>query len=104
MLYHRIFITPAFRLATKIIGVIITFWWIGTILADILICIPVEHGWNPTIPGHCVNKKLLFIIPPIPWIVTDLAVLFMPLPMVWKLQMPRLQRVGLAGLFILGGL
>jgi hypothetical protein len=80
------------------------FWWIGTILADTLICIPIEHNWNPTIPAHCGNKQLLAIIPPIPWIVTDLVILLMPLPMVWKLHLPRLQRVGLVGLFLLGGL
>lgn len=104
MLFHRIFITPAFRLATKILGGIMLFWWIGTIFADTLICIPIAHNWNPRIPAHCGNKQLLAIIPPIPWIVTDLVILLMPLPMVWKLQLPRLQRVGLAGLFLLGGL
>ena len=79
-------------------------WWIGTILADCLICLPVEYNWKPTVAGHCSNKVLLFIIPPIPWIVTDLAILLMPLPMVWNLHLPRLERVGLASLFMLGGL
>ena len=104
MLFHRIFITPAFRLAIKIIGVIMVLWWIGTILADTLICIPVEHNWNPKIPAHCGNQQLAAIVPPILWIVTDLVILLMPLPMVWNLHLPRLQRVGLAGLFMLGGL
>lgn len=80
------------------------FWWIGTILADTLICIPIQHNWNLTFLAHCGNKQLLAIIPPIPWIVTDLVILLMPLPIVWKLHLPRLQRVGLAGLFLLGGL
>lgn len=102
MLFHRIFITPAFRLAIKIIGVIMVLWWIGTLLADTLICIPIEYNWNPTVSAHCGNKQLLAIIPPIPWIVTDLAILLIPLPMVWNLHLPRLQRVGLASLFMLG--
>ena len=79
-------------------------WWIGTILADCLICIPTEYNWNPTTPALCGNKQLILIIPPIPWILTDLAILLMPLPMVWNLHLPRLQRVGLASLFMLGGL
>lgn len=104
MLFHRIFITPGFRMATKIIGAIVILWWIGTILADTLICIPVAHLWNPEIPAHCGNKLLLDVIPPIPWIVTDLAILLMPMPMVYKLHVPGFQRLGLAGLFLLGSL
>ena len=91
-------------MATKIMGVIVILWWIGTILADTLICIPVAHLWNPEIPAHCGNKQLLDIIPPIPWIVTDLAILLMPMPMVYKLHVPGFQRLGLAGLFLLGSL
>ncbi len=86
------------------IGIIVVVWWVGTILADALMCIPIEHNWNPEIPAHCGNKQLLAILPPIPWIVTDLAILIMPMPMVYKLQLPGLQRVGLAALFLLGGL
>ena len=104
MLFHRIFITPAFRMATKVIGTIVILWWIGTLLADTLICLPIEHNWNPKIPARCGNKLLLDILPPIPWIVTDLAILLMPLPMVYKLHLPGIQRVGLAGLFLLGSL
>jgi hypothetical protein len=104
VLFHRIFVTPTFRNATKIIGMIVVLWWVGTILADSLICIPIEHNWNPEIPAHCGNKQLLAIIPPIPWIATDLALLLMPMPMVYKLHLPGLQRVGLAALFLLGGL
>ncbi|MCJ1279146.1 hypothetical protein MMC21_006970 [Puttea exsequens] len=103
MLFHRIFIIPVFRLLLKIIGVVMLLWWVGTILADTLICIPIAANWDPTISAHCGNKQSLAIVPPIPWIVTDLIILLMPLPMVWKLQLPRLQKVGLACLFLLGG-
>lgn len=104
MLFHRIFITPVFRVATKIIGITMILWWIGTILADTLICIPIQNNWNPEIPARCGNKKLLAILPPIPWIVTDLVILLMPMPMVYKLHLPGIQRLGLAGLFLLGSL
>lgn len=104
ILFYRIFVTPVFRLATQVLGTVMVFWWIGTILADDLICLPIQHNWDPSIPAHCGSKQLLAIIPPIPWIVTDLVILLMPLPMVWNLHLPRLQRVGLAGLFLLGGL
>jgi hypothetical protein len=104
ILFHRVFATAVFRKATYVIGTIVVLWWVGTILADTLICIPIEHNWNPKIPAHCGSKHLLAILPPIPWIATDLAILLMPMPMVYRLHLPRLQRVGLTALFLLGGL
>lgn len=103
ILYRRVFITQAFRISTWILGVVVLLWWIGTFFADVFICIPVERNWNPSIAGHCGNKQLVGIITPIPWIVTDLIILLMPLPMVWRLHLPGVQRVGLGGLFLLGG-
>lgn len=104
MLFHRIFVPRPFRIATKVIGGIVIVWWIGTIFADALICLPIGHGFNPKVPGNCGDKQLLAVLPPIPWIVTDLAILIMPIPMVWNLHLPRVQRIGLVCLFLLGGL
>ena len=104
VLFYRIFAKPLFRFFVWILGAIVILWWIGAFFADALICIPVQHNWDPEVPGHCGNKNLLAIITPIPWIVTDLVIVLMPLPMVWHLHLPRLQRVGLGILFLLGGL
>lgn len=85
-------------------AVVIT-WWFGNFFADLLICIPVQHNWNQNIRGaHCGNHRLLYIVTPIPWIVTDLAILILPIPMAWSLQMPRKQKIALTGVFLLGGL
>ena len=103
ILFYRIFIQRGFRLAALALGAITTLWWLGTLLADILICLPPAYNWNPTIEAQCGNKQLLWIIPPIPWIITDLAVVILPLPVIWELHMPLFQRMGLVALFLLGG-
>ncbi|KAL9051640.1 MAG: hypothetical protein Q9206_004628 [Seirophora lacunosa] len=74
-LYHRIFVQRTFRILTWVLGFIVVLWWIGAFFAD-----------------------------PLPWIAMDLAILVMPLPFVWQLHLPAMQRVGLGGLFLLGGL
>ncbi|KAL8900402.1 MAG: hypothetical protein Q9192_001085 [Flavoplaca navasiana] len=103
LLFRRIFVQPLFRTCTTIVGVIIGLWWFGNFFADALICIPVEKNWIPDLPGHCGNKHLLFILPPIAGIVTDVMLLVMPMPMLKTLHVPRIQKFGLAGLFCLGG-
>ena len=68
------------------------------------ICSPVESSWNPDVPAHCGNQYLLNIIDPIPWILTDFAVLLAPLPMVWTLHTSTRHKAALSGLFLIGGL
>lgn len=104
MLYHRIFIQRYFRISTCILGVVVMVWWVGTMFADAFVCIPVAHRWDPSIVAHCGNRHLLAILTPVPWIATDLIILLMPLPMVWKLHLPTFQRIGLGGLFLIDGL
>ena len=37
------------------------------------------------IPGHCDGKQPLFILPPVSWIMTDVAVLLMPPPQWYRI-------------------
>ncbi|KAL8696782.1 MAG: hypothetical protein Q9201_007480 [Fulgogasparrea decipioides] len=103
LLFRRIFVQPLFRTCTTIVGVVIALWWFGNFFADALICVPIQKNWRPDLPGHCGNKHLLFILPPIAGIVTDVMLLVMPMTMLRTLHMPKIQRFGLAGLFCLGG-
>ncbi|KAI4245700.1 MAG: hypothetical protein LQ352_006520 [Teloschistes flavicans] len=103
LLFRRIFVQSVFRTCTTIVGVIIALWWFGNFFADALICIPIRKNWIPDLPGHCGNKHLLFILPPIAGIVTDVMLLVMPMTMLRTLHVPRMQKFGLAGLFCLGG-
>ena len=59
---------------------------------------------EPRRSGHCGNQRVLDIIDPILWILTDFAILFAPLPMVYKLHIPIRQRLALGVLFLVGGL
>ena len=104
ILLYRIFITKAFRRTVLVLMAIVATWWIATSFAVAFICSPVRSQWNSNVPGHCRNQYLLDIIDPIPWILTDFAILFAPMPMVWKLQMPIRQKVAVTSLFLVVGL
>lgn len=104
ILLYRVFITPAFRKTVIVLMTIVTSWWISITFAVAFICSPVKSQWNPSVPGHCGDQYILNIVDPIPWILTDFAILFAPMPMVWKLHMPATQKVALACIFLVGGL
>ena len=104
ILLHRVFITKPFRLAAKILMLIVIGWYIAISLAGAFICLPVKSTWDPKVPGHCGNRYILDIIDPLPWIITDFAILVLPLPMVWKLHAPTRNKIALSGLFLVGAL
>lgn len=84
--------------------IIVTAWWIAVFFGDAFICFPVNSVWNPDVPGHCGSEYVFNVAVPIPWIVTDFAILLVPLPMVRNLHIATRQKVALAGLFLVGGL
>ena len=59
-------------------------------------------NWDSEVHGHCGNLALLTVIMPIPWVLTDFAILIAPIPAVRKLQLPRTEKIGLCELFLTG--
>ena len=104
LLYLCIFKERKLHLSFMATGVVTVLWWLADILALTLNCMPPESIWNPSISGHCGRWNLLWTAAFIPWIATDIALLLLPLPSVWKFQMPFAERIGVIGILMLGGL
>ncbi|KAL8690594.1 MAG: hypothetical protein Q9218_003998 [Villophora microphyllina] len=68
-------------------------------------CTPVAFFWDPTIPGgHCINFSAFARFTSTLNIVTDVLILAMPIPIVWSLHLEKSKKIGVCGLFLLGGL
>ena len=102
--YHRIFVNPRFQLIVKCLFAFVCLWGFLMVLIVIAQCIPVEHFWHPKTPGRCVNLDGFFIGSAVPNIVTDFIIVFLPMPLVWRLQLKREQKIALTGVFALAGL
>ena len=75
-------------------------WSILAMTATWAYCVPVAYGWDPSIPGgHCSNREAALLSVSIIDAVTDASILILPLPMIWKLQIPRVKQVSLAFIF-----
>lgn len=67
-------------------------------------CTPVAFFWDRTIPGgHCINMMAFFRFANIANLLTDILILAMPIPIVWSLRLDRQKKIGVCGLFLLGG-
>jgi len=105
-IYVRVFSTRPYRILTSIVASLMIGNWIGTTVAITQICRPLAFFWNHKVPGGGTCFRIADFLR---WssfmnIITDLAMIIIPLPAVWKLQSSRNMKVGLTITFALGGL
>lgn len=105
LLYHRIFkpsrITVWAIYAT--LALVISYN-ISIMFASIFACTPREKYWNITIPGTCIELLSLGVAGSALNLATDLIILCLPMPMVWKLRLPLKQKLAVIGIFATGAL
>ena len=65
-------------------------------------CIPVSKAWYISQTGKCLDQGSLFASQAIISLLTEILIVFLPVPAVWGLQMPLRQRILVIGFFIIG--
>ncbi|KAL0930969.1 uncharacterized protein CTRU02_213704 [Colletotrichum truncatum] len=103
LMYRRIFPSRGFKISAIILGAITIAWWISIVLVCVFQCTPVAKAYMPWIDGTCIDLKASFIGNAIPNILTDVAILCLPIGQVWRLQVTLVQRLSLCFMFLLGG-
>ncbi|KAL3464473.1 hypothetical protein BJX64DRAFT_298296 [Aspergillus heterothallicus] len=73
-----------------------------------LACVPTSYFWtqwvDPLNGGHCrINLYMFYLWNGVANLFTDVIILCLPMPIVWKLQMRRSQKWAISGIFLLGG-
>ena len=66
-------------------------------------CSPIAYNWDHSIPhGYCANIRAGCLVVGVIDPVTDFFILILPLPMIFKLQIPRFKQLSLALIFSIG--
>lgn len=103
-LYLRIFVRKPQRITCYVLmGVLITHM-ISTVFAATFECTPVAHLWDKTIAGHCFDAVAFYRIASLPNIITDVIMLFLPMPMIWHLKLSTARRISLTFVFLTGSM
>ncbi|KAI0144468.1 hypothetical protein GGR57DRAFT_331982 [Xylariaceae sp. FL1272] len=104
LFYARIFSSPLYRKIATVLIILTTAWIISTEVANIVTCIPVNVRWDLTLPRHCtVNFDTLYVATGIIETILDVAILVVPIRMVFLLQMPMKLKLTVGGIILLGG-
>ena len=75
------------------------------IFPTIFQCSPIAYSWNKAIAGgHCINVHVMWIVQDVFFLVLDIYVVVLPLPIIWNLQITRPEKIAISGVFLLGSL
>ncbi|KAJ2891353.1 hypothetical protein MKZ38_000557 [Zalerion maritima] len=103
-LYKRIFGgVKWFRLACWLVICCVAVYCVASVVATIFQCTPVSRAFNKSIEGTCINSGTFWYANAAFSISSDLVILILPMPLVWKLQIQRIQKIALVIVFALGG-
>jgi hypothetical protein len=103
-LYNRIFSSRKFTRVLIAVGAFTGAFSIAVALSNIFACRPFKALWDPDTNGDCLNLKALLRAVSVQDVLTDVAILCLPLPMVWQLRMSRKIKWQVTGMFLIGSL
>ncbi|EDO04437.1 hypothetical protein SS1G_06920 [Sclerotinia sclerotiorum 1980 UF-70] len=80
--------------------------FLALILCSLLQCAPLAYLWNKSghPGGHCFDTGAFWRYGSLPNLITDLAMLVLPLPCIWRLKLSQKDKVGLLFTFITGSM
>lgn len=106
MFYGRIF---NFRWMLGICLFLVIGYWITIIVTIAVACRPLSFFWlkytDPTTAkGVCIDVPTFFFGNGIGAMLIDVIILCMPIPIIYRLQMPLSQKIAVMGILLLGSL
>lgn len=105
LLYLRLFPHDTFRMLCFLGLIFITSSCIAFVVGAVFQCTPVAYFWDRTIEGgHCIANAPWWISYSVINVITDFYILGLPIPLLLGLSMTKRERMGLIGVFAMGGL
>ncbi|KAM0794973.1 hypothetical protein BDR22DRAFT_637166 [Usnea florida] len=104
LFYRRLFPVRRLLVASSIIGAIVLAWYIAIQITAIFQCLPIHYYWRRVGDGHCIQTTNFYIILASLNLATDVAVLILPIPFIWHLQVRKSKKLSLSVVFLLGSL
>lgn len=102
-LYTRIFSKHKLAYFVYAIGATTLAYWLSTILTAFLLCTPFAYNWDKhIIGGRCGNSSAYYLSTAIVNFLIDVAIVALPLPILWGLQMKTSRKIALTAIFSLG--
>ncbi|KAI0101431.1 hypothetical protein F4776DRAFT_498521 [Hypoxylon sp. NC0597] len=100
--YRLIQEVPHYRLFYLVVMALVGGWVIAQEFILIFSCTPIQSYWDRNTPGKCLDSNLTGWMNAVGNIVTDLIILILPIPVVWRLNLKKGKKWAVIGIFTLG--
>jgi hypothetical protein len=101
--YRRVFPVPIMTRTCVVLLVLITVFGIEAFFGALFMCVPVEVSWGAA-QGVCINKAVFLFFNSAVNILLDTIIFALPVPMVRRLQIPKIQKLALLFVFTFGAM
>jgi ABC-type Na+ efflux pump permease subunit len=101
--YQRIFTARKFTIASWSIMAVVVVYTIWTVFGSIFACVPARAFWTRE-PAKCIDQFAMWFTNAAINILTDFAIILLPMPVIRSLNLARRQKQALLGIFAIGGL
>ncbi|CBF80316.1 hypothetical protein AN8328.2 [Aspergillus nidulans FGSC A4] len=103
MFYYNIFSTKkSFIISVIVVMIIVWLWAISVVLETLLLCRPLAYNWDTSTDGECGERNATFVVAGTLNLVTNLMVMVLPLPHIWKLKLNLAKKLALTAVFCMG--
>ncbi|KAF2794710.1 hypothetical protein K505DRAFT_360851 [Melanomma pulvis-pyrius CBS 109.77] len=100
-LYYRLFTSKMSYYILYVTGLVIVATCLFGVLAGFFNCRPFDSFWELTVEAHCtMDRMVAFRYYSIPNMVTDVAIILIPVPALWRLKVGVLTKIGVALTFL----
>ena len=79
-------------------------FYLAFFLISIFQCSPRVKIWKPEEPGRCLDVNALYLASASFNVVSDIAMLSIPIYLIWNLQMSAQRKIGISAIFATGAL
>jgi hypothetical protein len=102
-LLRRIFKVKKFEYAVWVMMGFTIAYGVACFITFFALCRPFAYNWDPTIPGgECGDRNLPFLLSAIFNFALDFAMIILPMPVLWHLQMSTSRKWALTAVFATG--
>ncbi|KAL6715498.1 hypothetical protein ACLMJK_006459 [Lecanora helva] len=107
--YLRIFVPAKIGNMAMFIAIQVCIWaclifYAVSVAFEVAMCSPRQKIWNPLLPGHCFDNNATVLATGLFNVISDLAILLLPMPILWRLQIPLRDKLMTVAVFGTGSL
>ena len=77
-------------------------WYIAIQTTAIFQCLPINYFWLRVGRGHCIQTTIFYIALASLNLATDVAILILPIPFIWQIQIRKNKKLSLSAVFLVG--